>query len=151
MPDAVLVAASLMPSDYYVIVMPDTYIDESPIQRLVEAEAISGSDIVAASWEMTENLIGRVGQIASKNNQITNIVDKDSTCRLSRFWGMLLLNKSALHFIHNTDAHLGQALMRAINSGTAIAEVQMPGKYYDVCDLASYTDLLLDTQSNKSR
>lgn len=148
MPDAVLVAANLIPSDYYVVIMPDTYIDVHPIERLVEAEAISGSDIVVASWEMTKSLVGRVGQIVSEDNQITNIVDKDSTCNLPRFWGMILLNKPALQFIHNTDYHLGQALARAIDSGTAIAEVQMSGKYYDVCDLASYTELLIDLQSS---
>lgn len=149
MPDAVLVAANLIPSDHYVVIMPDTYIDVSPIERLVEVEASSGSDIVVASWKMTKSLVGRVGQIISEGNQITNIVDKDSTCNLPRFWGMILLNKPALQFIHNTDDHLGQALARAIHSGTIMVEARIPGKYYDVCDLASYTELLIGMQSSR--
>lgn len=117
-------------NDTVMIGMPDTYI--AGTQKNIYKEMINTSgDLVLGTWECTEELKGRVGQISLYGNKVVSSKDKVNNCDYEYMWGTMLFRKNLIRYVDASLDHPGKQIQEWIDMSLAVRSVMPGGKYMD--------------------
>lgn len=118
-------------NDTVLVGMPDTFILGS--QNNIYKEMIkSDGDLVLATWECTEDLKGRVGQILVSGDKVLSSKDKVSDCDYSDMWGAMLFRKNLIRYVDTELEHPGKQIQEWIDMNLNIKSIRPGGKYMDI-------------------
>lgn len=118
-------------NDTVLIGMPDTYIHNT--QKNIYKEMINTpGDLVLGSWECTEDIKGRVGQILLSGDKVIGSADKSIDCMYPDMWGTMLLRKNLVRYIDTDLDHPGKQISEWIDMNLDIRAVRPGGKYMDI-------------------
>jgi hypothetical protein len=127
-------------NDTVLIGMPDTFILGS--QNNIYKEMIkSDGDLVLATWECTEDLKGRVGQILISDNKVLSSKDKVLNCDYPDMWGAMLFRKNLIRYVDTELDHPGKQIQEWIDMNLDVRAVQLGGKYMDIGTLKGLKQL----------
>jgi len=128
-----------------IVAMPDTYISNPDEFFRVSGDFFNerNSALGVSLWDIKDHQRGKVGQVHTKNDKILQVVDKDPTCLLPKFWGALSFNPTFHNFISEEDPHLGVSINRAIKNKMEVRALAMNGTYSDCGTILEYKELLL--------
>ena len=117
-------------NDTVMIGMPDTYI--AGTQKNIYKEMINTpGDLVLGTWECTEELKGRVGQISLYGNKVVSSKDKVNNCNYEYMWGTMLFRKNLIRYVDASLDHPGKQIQEWIDMSLAVRSVMPGGKYMD--------------------
>jgi len=114
----------------YVMIMPDTFFFYTNDLKIIST-LLDEYELVVCLWKIKDYQIGKVGQCLVEGDEITDIIDKDSTCPYPYVWGMIAWAPSINHLIDPTWETIGNLIKKAIELKIRIKPVFMPGTYYD--------------------
>ena len=129
-------------NDTVLIGMPDTYVinpSKNIYKSLMETE--NSADLGLGLWECNENLRGRVGQIAIKNDKVIASKDKDPNCNYEYMWGTMIFKKNLIRYIDRTKNHPGEQIQEWIESNLIIQPTFAGGEYMDIGTLKGLKEL----------
>lgn len=129
-------------NDEVIVGMPDTYIFNAP--QNIYKELISShnnSDLVLGLWDCTENLKGRVGQIALSNGKVIASKDKDPNCDYPYMWGTMLFRKNMIRYLNPELNHPGEQIQDWVDDKFNIQGVFPGGEYMDIGTLKGLKEL----------
>lgn len=128
-------AVKFMVGDYndtVLVGMPDTYILGAQKNIYKEMLNYSNADLVLGTWECTEDIKGRVGQILVSGNDVKASKDKVDNCDYPDMWGTMLFQKNMIRYIDPELAHPGLQIQEWIDMGMSVKSVRPGGKYMDI-------------------
>ena len=129
-------------NDTVVVGMPDTYILNAPSNIYKELFKEDKADLVLGVWECTEELKGRVGQIAvGSEGRVYASKDKVSDCEYPDMWGTMLFRKNMIRYINPELDHPGKQIQDWIDESSNIKAVRPGGKYMDIGTLRGLKQL----------
>lgn len=118
-------------NDTVLIGMPDTYIHNT--QKNIYKEMMNTpGDLVLGSWECTEDIKGRVGQILLSGDKVIGSADKSIECDYPDMWGTMLFRKNLIRYIDVELDHPGKQISEWIDMNLDIRAVRPGGKYMDI-------------------
>lgn len=127
-------------NDTVMIGMPDTYIHNT--QKNIYKEMLStAGDLVLGTWDCTEDIRGRVGQILLSDNRVVSSMDKVFDCDYPHMWGTMLFRKNLIRYIDPELEHPGKQIQEWIDMHLDIRSVQPGGKYIDIGTLKGLKEL----------
>ena len=129
-------------NDTVIVGMPDTYIINAKI-NIYKSLAQDGrdADLGLGLWECTENLRGRVGQIAIKNDRVVMSKDKDPECNFPYMWGTMIFNKNLIRYLDRDKNHPGEQIQEWIDSNLVVKPTFAGGEYMDIGTLKGLKEL----------
>ena len=129
-------------NDTVVVGMPDTYILNGPQNIYKELFIETDADLVLGTWECTDELKGRVGQInIIENGKVIESKDKVSDCNFPYMWGTMLFRKNMIRFIDPLSDHPGKQIQNWIEKGFDVTSVKPGGRYMDIGTLKGLKQL----------
>ena len=131
-------------ADQYLVGFPDTlYLGENPFLKISDPKYFD-SDLTLACWQISEKLIGQVGQVLIEQNLVVDLRDKDKTCGYSYLWGALRLSKDFMNFIEDTNLTISSDISRYIHTSSdpVHADIIM-GEYLDLGNFERYRDYIV--------
>lgn len=142
-------AVKFMVGDYndtVLIGMPDTYIHGT--QKNIYKEMLNtDGDLVLGTWDCTEDLKGKVGQILLSGNKVIASVDKESSCNYLHMWGTMLFRKNLVRYVDADLEHPGKQIQEWIDMNLNIRAVHPGGKYMDIGTLKGLKDMYKEMDS----
>lgn len=127
-------------NDNVIIGMPDTYILGT--QKNIYKEMINTpGDLVLGTWECTEELKGRVGQISLYGNKVIYSKDKVNNCDYEYMWGTMLFRKNLIRYVDKNLDHPGKQIQEWIDMSLDIRSVMPGGKYMDAGTFSGLKEL----------
>ena len=127
-------------NDTVMIGMPDTYI--AGTQKNIYKEMINTpGDLVLGTWECTEELKGRVGQISLYGNKVVSSKDKVNNCNYEYMWGTMLFRKNLIRYVDASLDHPGKQIQEWIDMSLAVRSVMPGGKYMDAGTFSGLKEL----------
>lgn len=121
--------------------MPDTFILNSSNNPYKEMLKEKDADIVLGSWDCTEDLKGKVGQILLFNDKVIGSQDKSINCNYMDMWGAILFRNNMVKYIDPKLEHPGKQLEEWINNKINIKAVKPGGQYMDIGTLKGLKQL----------
>jgi len=136
-------------SDFFVLVMPDTYFsDYNEITRFLKAENSDKSALLC--WEIRSFQIGKLGQVSiDHEGNVVDIQDKNVECEYKNFWGMASFSREDLEIADESDSHIGFMYERLLKQNIQVKGVNILGSYYDCGTPQEYIRMLIDTQTTR--
>lgn len=127
-------------SDYFQLIMPDTYFSgKQPYAKLSSEPEFCD----LALWEIRPEQRGKLGEVEiDLEGRVKNIIDKNPKSLLKYSWGSLTFNLKLKDYLDPKEPHIGYALSNALNDGKRITTKIIDGKYYDCGTPEEYLDLL---------
>lgn len=119
-------------NDTVLIGMPDTYILGAQKNIYKEMLGYANADLVLGTWECTNDIKGRVGQILVSGDDVKSSKDKVDNCDYPDMWGTMLFQKNMIRYIDPELAHPGLQIQEWIDMGMSIKSVRPGGKYMDI-------------------
>lgn len=141
MTQTVLKVSSIAKTDYFQLIMPDTYfLGEQPYELLSEKPLVAD----LACWNIRADQKGKLGQVdIDHNGNVSDIKDKDPYCDYPVSWGALTFSKALLDYAHPSEPHIGYALKNSlIDHQNSVTARVLAGKYFDCGTPAEYLSLL---------
>lgn len=130
MSDAILKMGSA-DSDRIIVGMPDVFISNSNGDNFYSNMVEKKSDVVLASWNHTENLRGKVGQIDTIGERVISIIDKNPKCNFPRMWGAIAFNNGAASELDGNIPVIGDQINLWIKNGYYVSYAECVGEYID--------------------
>ncbi len=129
----------LDPSDYFQLVMPDTYFHG----QLPYSTMKSKPEFVdLACWEIRKDQRGKLGQVKVENTKVIAIEDKNPNCEFDHSWGALTFNRDLMSLSKTSDPHIGFAVKSAVDKGLSVTCTIIQGKYFDCGTPSEYFSML---------
>tara|TARA_Y100000768_G_scaffold376802_1_gene349277 strand:+ start:442 stop:1110 length:669 start_codon:yes stop_codon:yes gene_type:complete len=127
-------------SDYYTLIMPDTYfLGEQPYDELLKANKFCK----LACWKIRDEQRGSLGEVQINNsNHITKIVDKVPDNGFEYAWGALSFSLQLKEYIDIADPHIGYAVKNSIKNNKIVDAFKVKGQYFDCGTPKEYVNLL---------
>lgn len=127
-------------SNYFQLIMPDTYFSgEQPYRKLNNSPDFCD----LALWEIRSEQRGKLGEVdIDLRGIVKSIVDKNPDSLLNYSWGSISFNLKLKQYIDPREPHIGYALSNALNNNEKITTKIINGKYYDCGTPEEYIDLL---------
>jgi choline kinase len=139
MTQTVLKVSKISNSNYFHLVMPDTFFfGEQPYEFLSKEPQL----VDLACWRIRNDQKGKLGQVLISDGVVTEMRDKDPLCDFEHSWGSLTFNKILLDYSNLTDPHIGYAIKSALVAGEPVKAKIMRGKYFDCGTPLEYVDML---------
>lgn len=129
----------------YSLLMPDTYFeDKDVLKKMNHTYQLYDCDVVVAIFKIRKEQVGKLGQVSfDDENNLLDVVDKDSQCRHEWAWGSILWNYKFFHYMDEKESHIGYALPKIIQDPNINVKVcKLEGNYYDCGTIKEYSDLL---------
>ena len=118
-------------NDTVLVGMPDTYIHNTHKNIYKEMLTVNG-DLILGTWECTDDIKGRVGQVLLSGNKVIGSKDKSAECDYKHMWGTMLFRKNLVRYIDPELEHPGKQIQEWINMNLNIRSVSPGGKYMDI-------------------
>lgn len=127
-------------SNYFQVVMPDTYfLQEQPYGKLSSNPIFCDLGI----WKIRPEQRGKLGEVEiDSENFVIKIIDKNPNSFLNYSWGTLTFSRELINYINPNEPHIGYALSNAIKYGEKITTKIINGKYFDCGTPEEYFELL---------
>lgn len=127
-------------NDTVLIGMPDTFILGTNVNIYKEMLKSDG-DLVLGAWECTDDLKGRVGQIALSGDKVILSKDKDINCQYEYMWGTMLFRKNLIRYVDTSIDHPGLQIQDWVDANLKVKAVKPGGKYMDIGTLKGLKQL----------
>ena len=114
----------------YVMIMPDTFFSYTNKLQTINT-LLDDNEIIVCLWKIKDYQIGKVGQCNVTGDEITDIIDKDVSCKYPYVWGMIAWASSINYLVDPTWETIGNLIKKAIELKIRIKPIFMPGTYYD--------------------
>jgi hypothetical protein len=136
-------AVKFMVGDYndtVLVGMPDTYIHAC--QKNIYKEMMSSpGDLVLGTWDCSEDLKGRVGQVLLSGDKVLSSMDKTFSCEYPQMWGTMLFRKNLIRYIDPSLEHPGKQIQEWLDMNLDVRAVRPGGKYMDIGTLKGLKQL----------
>lgn len=126
-----------------IVGMPDTFMPSQYNENLNVYSGLLSSpgDIVLGLWKCSQELKGKVGQIALDNSGfVTDSRDKDPECDFPLMWGVMRIDVP-LEKLRGNAEHPGKQINEWLQEGLVIRAVSNAGDYHDVGSYAGILNL----------
>lgn len=118
-------------NDTVLIGMPDTFILGS--QNNIYKEMVkSEGDLVLGTWECTDDLKGRVGQLSLSGNKVMYSKDKVQDCDYKHMWGTMLFRKNLIRYVDTSLDHPGLQIQEWVDMNLDVRSAMPGGQYMDI-------------------
>jgi len=134
-------------NDTVVVGMPDTYINKAN-NNIYKEMLSSHGDLVLGTWDCTDDIKGRVGQVLLSDNRVIASMDKDINCTYPHIWGTMLFRKNLVRYIDPELDHPGKQIQEWIDMNLDVRAVQAGGKYMDIGTLSGLKELYKEMDIN---
>lgn len=139
MPETILAARKYTADNNVLVGMPDTYWTDKTVFSALTRRLDEGAPCVVAMFEVSAAQAARLGMcevnywccLPGDWSTIRRIDDKNPATKLKFAWAALGWRPEFWQYIEPTDAHMGIALQRAIDSGVEVQGYLARGPYYD--------------------
>ena len=140
MSETVLKVVSLLQSERFTIIMPDTFFaGDTPYSSLSEAKAA----IFVALWKIRDEQFGKLGQVQiDAEGTVVDHMDKAQDCGFPHSWGAMSFAREAVRFIDPDDPHTGYMLSHALKEKVTIRSSVFSGEFFDCGTPSEYLSLI---------
>lgn len=132
----------------FFLIMPDTFFSNyTDIVKFIRDDNLYDSNLLC--WELQDFQKGKLGQVSvSKNNLITDIIDKDSECSYEYFWGAAAFSRDNLKVVDDKEAHIGFMYEKLLARNIKVGAIKISGSYYDCGTQEEYIRMLMESKGN---
>jgi hypothetical protein len=136
-------------NDTVIVGMPDTYINKAN-NNIYKEMLSSRGDLVLGTWDCTDDIKGRVGQVLLSDNKVIASMDKDINCTYPHIWGTMLFRKNLVRYIDPELDHPGKQIQEWIDMNLDVRAVHAGGRYMDIGTLSGLKQLYkeMDTKEH---
>lgn len=140
MNETVLELIKFSKSQYFQVVMPDTYfLHDRPYGKLFSKPTFCDLGI----WKIRPEQRGKLGEVeVDSEDFVLKIVDKNPDSLLDYSWGALTFSRELIKYINKDEPHIGYALTHALKNEEKITTKIINGKYFDCGTPEEYFELL---------
>jgi hypothetical protein len=124
-----------------ILVMPDTsFTINDEMNKLIDL--LDSYDIVTLLWKIKDYQIGKVGQCKIYNNEVVDVIDKDSNCDYILFWGCIGWNSTMNKYINPEWQTIGNLIKQSIDLDIKVGAIICEGDYYDCGTFEEYFKMI---------
>lgn len=144
MSETVLNTIEKYETDYYSLVMPDTYFLKSNPHNFLKETEKNKELCKLICWKIRNEQRGKLGEvdIDIKTDVAKNIIDKNPESNLKYAWGALSFSNKIKQYINPSDPHIGYAALNLINNNCIVRTKIVDGSYFDCGTPQEYISLI---------